>query len=195
MQLSALAVNSNQLEAMASSSSRVSKPTLARIAGLTRISDLAIAAVVSILGEQESGRNTSAAVRKRLHSAIQKPIEDAHVLKAPSLPPIRGQPVQWVCAQPQRPLQYLYDHCLPFAAAMASATAGGRGSHEHPLRLIFYVDGITPGNVLSPDNTRKFTIFYFGLLEFGRFRLQQDVAWVVGGACSESRMNTQSMEA
>jgi len=43
--------------------------------------------------------------------------------------------------------------------------------------LIMYADGITPGNVLAPENRRKSIVWYVSFLEFGA-KLAYEEAWM-----------------
>ena len=46
-----------------------------------------------------------------------------------------------------------------------------------PWSLVVAHDEITPGNVLRPDNARKFTSFYFTFAEFGDFAVRHESVW------------------
>lgn len=48
---------------------------------------------------------------------------------------------------------------------------------ERPWRLIVYNDEVVPGNVIKPDNLRKFVIFYCSFLEFDQ-ALRSELAWL-----------------
>ena len=50
-------------------------------------------------------------------------------------------------------------------------------SPEHPWNLIIYSDEVTPGNVLSTHNKRKFQAVYFSLLELGQAALSHEECW------------------
>ena len=52
---------------------------------------------------------------------------------------------------------------------------------ENPWSLILAHDEITPGNLLRPDNTRKFTSFYISFLEFGHQALRHEQCWFLVG--------------
>ena len=49
---------------------------------------------------------------------------------------------------------------------------------DGPLHLILYLDGVTPGNVLRPDNRRKIWSFYASFREFGWQRLCYEECWL-----------------
>ena len=46
------------------------------------------------------------------------------------------------------------------------------------LNLIWYIDEVTPGNVLSPDNKRKSQCLYVSVMEFGIDVLCKTAAWL-----------------
>ena len=47
-------------------------------------------------------------------------------------------------------------------------------SPGEPLGLLLYNDEVTPGNVLAPDNKRKFNSFYFAFMKTGAAAHQND---------------------
>lgn len=49
---------------------------------------------------------------------------------------------------------------------------------SHTLSAVLYMDEVTPGNVLRPDNRRKFWAFYFGFLEVGSTSLCREQFWL-----------------
>ena len=48
------------------------------------------------------------------------------------------------------------------------------GLHWH---MLFYLDGLTPGNIIAPENNRKSTVFYISFMEFGG-KLFDTEAWL-----------------
>ena len=56
-------------------------------------------------------------------------------------------------------------------------------------RLILYVDGITPGNVIAPDDKRKAIVWYVSFVEFGD-KLMFEELWVaiaLARTCCQTR--------
>ena len=47
-----------------------------------------------------------------------------------------------------------------------------------PLRGILYLDEVTPGNVLRPDNKRKFWAIYLGFGQTGTGNLSREEMWL-----------------
>ena len=50
-------------------------------------------------------------------------------------------------------------------------------SPENPWNMIIYSDGVTPGNVLSANQLRKFQALYFSFLELGAHALSREESW------------------
>ena len=59
-------------------------------------------------------------------------------------------------------------------------------SPAQPWSLILAHDEITPGNVLRPDNARKFSCFYFTFHEFGDFAIRHEAVWFHVGVLRSS---------
>ena len=73
---------------------------------------------------------------------------------------------------------------------MLMQTLSRRGSSlQCPWRLILYVDEITPGNPLRPDNKRNIMAIYASWLELGDF-LRTEEAWLTLGIMRTSIMKT-----
>ena len=75
-----------------------------------------------------------------------------------------GGAYEWVIQQPGALLQSMgreaeYGNLL-------RATAARCNPNEQPWTLVLYVDEVTPGNVVRPDNKRKLYCFHFAFKEF-----------------------------
>ena len=62
-----------------------------------------------------------------------------------------GGAFKWEVADVGKLMQYFVDECPPFSEMMASV---GGDHPSRPLHMVFYLDGITPGNMLRPDNKK-----------------------------------------
>ena len=51
----------------------------------------------------------------------------------------------------------------------------------HDLHAIWYLDEVTPGNVLRPDNARKFWAVYVSFRQYGTTALSKEALWMVAG--------------
>ena len=85
-----------------------------------------------------------------------------------------GGAFKWEVADVGKLMQYFVDECPPFSEMMASV---GGDHPARPLHMVFYLDGITPGNMLRPDNKRKIWAFYASFKEFGAERLCNEEVW------------------
>ncbi len=95
------------------------------------------------------------------------------------LPLIAGGYLDWPTALPHAWLPC----CLrvpAFRDISMQSCAKHPSSFQRPWNLVLYLDEITPGNVLRPDNKRKITAFYASLLEFDDF-LRYEAAWMTLG--------------
>lgn len=82
-------------------------------------------------------------------------------------------------------LPHVIAHCEGFRDIFEQAVLRNPPSHSRPWRLIVYVDEITPGNPLRPDNQRKISAFYASFLEFQDF-LRCEESWMVLGVLRSS---------
>ena len=96
------------------------------------------------------------------------------------LPLTSGLDFAWPVALPQNSLPYIISECKGFRDMFTEALSRRGCSWEQPWRLVLYVDEITPGNALRPDNKRKNTAVYISWLELGDF-LRLEEAWLTVG--------------
>ena len=75
----------------------------------------------------------------------------------------KGPPQQWKVLTLQDLLPYLCNCCPHFRQVLADVYSKC-GADWH---IVLYCDGLTPGAVLAPENTRKSVIWYATLLELG----------------------------
>ena len=76
-------------------------------------------------------------------------------------------------------MNHMIAQAPPYAAMIEEANR--QSTIIKPLRLIIYSDEVTPGNVLSPHNQRKFHAIYFNFLEV-RKRIYSESSWLIAGA-------------
>jgi hypothetical protein len=94
------------------------------------------------------------------------------------MPTIAGPVFDWEICQIGKLLRHWCAGCDPFREVMDKATAVAGRSPDSPLNLVLYLDGITPGNVLRPDNKRKIWAFYATFMEIGREHLCHEECWI-----------------
>ena len=89
-----------------------------------------------------------------------------------------GKPARIPAADPLALLDVAFSAGGAYEAMLRHAQAKHPCCPEKPWGLILYSDEITPGNVLSHDNRRRFWAFYFSVKQFGAANLQQEGAWL-----------------
>ena len=94
------------------------------------------------------------------------------------VPTMSGRTFDWEICQIGKVLGNWGAECGPFRELMEKATAIAGKSPDSPLHMVLYLDGITPGNVLRPDNKRKIWAFYATFLELGREHLCHEECWI-----------------
>ena len=108
---------------------------------------------------------------------------DAHfssVISRIGLPLNGGLSFSWPVMHVRDALPHVLAHCPGFKHRFVEALAVRPSSATSPWRLVLYVDEITPGNVLRPDNHRKISAFYYSWIELGDF-LRNEEAWLLAG--------------
>ena len=91
------------------------------------------------------------------------------------LPCQNGEVFEWEVCRLDLLLQVLSTECEHFRSAMCEAT---QAAGTTPLHGVLYLDEVVPGNVLRPDNRRKFWALYIEILEWGAFRLCRCQWWL-----------------
>ena len=109
------------------------------------------------------------AMRERIRSLRELP-----------LPLTRGGSFRWPVMRPQEFVQALAEEDNPFRRSLADALVASPPSPAAPWHLILYLDELTPGNLLSPQKSRKLTAFYVSFLEL-RSHLRWEHAWLPCG--------------
>ena len=79
------------------------------------------------------------------------------------------------------PLAMLHEQCsrsADFSKLVEEANARNPCSVARPWTIVFYQDGVNPGDGLSKNQRRKSSVFYFSFLELGMRALAHEEAWV-----------------
>ena len=77
---------------------------------------------------------------------------------------------------------YTFCELVPaFAVLLAETLTANPCTPESPWGMIWYADEAVPGQVLSPDNRRKSTCFYWTFVQFGLELLSRAAMWFYGG--------------
>jgi hypothetical protein len=146
---------------------------LSALQGLKGISDDALCAVLRELKGQTVVEDVSAwDVQHFLKTQFRSMSCTLQV------PLMSGETFDWEICQIGKVLRHMCAECGPFRELMDKATAIAGKSPDSPLHLVMYLDGVTPGNVLRPDNKRKIWAFYATFLELGREHLCHEECWI-----------------
>jgi len=84
---------------------------------------------------------------------------------------------QMSAASPFASLWTAVTACANFRAFFQSRLQNKPPTPEEPWHLVLYSDEVTPGNVLSTNNKRKFQAMYWSFLEFGTNALSREESW------------------
>ena len=87
-----------------------------------------------------------------------------------------AKPIQIV--HPLAYLWLLFDQCKAWRDLLVKRHQENPSSAEQPWGLVLYTDEVTPGNVLTPDLTRKCQAVYLSFLNFGSAALSREDAWL-----------------
>ena len=120
---------------------------------------------------------SSSALKKRLH----KPIDDLRSIQTPHGPLFRrihiGAPrlptIEVV--NPMAHLHHLAQVCDGFAKLLLDASDGG----NREMRIVMYMDTISPGNPLRPDKSRTTECLYWSIIDFPDHVLKRQLGWLV----------------
>ena len=82
----------------------------------------------------------------------------------------------WSYCHPIALVHYLSTISIPFASLMASCVRGCA-----PLRIIVYVDELTPGNALRPEKSRTLQSIYWAFADWPQHVLSRSAAWLIFG--------------
>ena len=93
--------------------------------------------------------------------------------------PLRdGTTFDWPVIKLQTFLKESVRHCPEFRVEFERACVRTPPSMATPWKILIYLDGVTPGNVVRPDNSRKLTCFYMSFLEFRNY-LRHEASWLL----------------
>ena len=77
-----------------------------------------------------------------------------------------GETFKWVFGSPSLLVEQFCSKCPGYLQLVQETLDRHPNSVDKPWSPVIYHDEVTPGNVLAPQNKRKFTAFYFAFLEF-----------------------------
>jgi hypothetical protein len=132
-----------------------------------RVSDAALADILASISKHNLPAMSRTAIG-RLSAA-----EFNEVGITLSLPLQSGRSFAWEVVDLGKLCAYFMRECNSFRDLMQKATL-----QHNTLELILYLDEVTPGNVLRPDNKRKIWAIYGSFHQFGGTALQAESAWL-----------------
>ena len=145
------------------------KRRLADLVCLKGVTSEALAAILQNVHDDPVEPVSPWCINKFLHDEFDKLKSDIE------LPIGRGKPFTWsVCSVPKL-VAYFAAEAPKFCEVMDRAIQACQGA---PLRGIIYLDEVTPGNILRPDNKRKFWAIYLGFEQVGANNLFREEMWL-----------------
>ena len=142
---------------------------LAGLIGLKGISTSALAAVMKKLDEEPmeplSARQIDRFISET-YTAVGHTIE---------LPLVKGRTWDWKVCRLDKLMAFFAKDSEAYRQILIAAL---QSSPEGHLNAIIYLDEVTPGNVLRPDNARKFWAFYLGFREMPATALVREQFWL-----------------
>lgn len=153
---------------------------LQELVSLGGVSDATLTSILESLSERPVPGGAS---RFQVERASVDVIKDMVV--EVQLPTVSGAPFKWEFLSPQLLLQRALGEGGALADLFERRLTSVRPSPEAPWDLILYYDEITPGNVLRPDNKRKFMSVYMSFKQLGAALFREE-SWLT---ISVVRMN------
>lgn len=143
-----------------------------KIRGVVGIKGISTEALVAVLKEAKA-HDLDITSRWQVGSLVSTEFGKVH--HNIELPLEAGGTFAWKVCRMDRLLLYFATESAEFRASLVRAldNAGPR-----PLSCILYLDEIVPGNILRPDNRRKFWAIYVSFEELGRERLFLEQYWL-----------------
>lgn len=164
--------SARSMSLLASSSTSVAAAKRRKIRGVVGIKGISTEALVAVLKEAKA-QDLDITSRWQVQSLVTKEFGKVH--HSIQLPLAEGGTFAWKVCRVDSLMHYFASESAGFRASLLGALerAGPR-----PLSCILYLDEIVPGNILRPDNRRKFWSIYLSFEELGRERLFLEQYWL-----------------
>ena len=136
------------------------------------------------LSKGDLGKSSRSAARREAQSAIEEhALADTpygRVVQRLDL----GTPAlcQWEYVNP---FAYLY-HLTRMSKGFSELMTATLGSAQGPLRIVLYIDEVTPGNPLRPDKGRSTQSIYWRFADWPQWALRRAGAWLLFGVVRSS---------
>jgi len=151
-----------------------------RLLSLRGVSQTAVQHILELLDPDLAGRRSVANTLEQQLAQVQSNIQ---------IPLTAGGHFNWTITLPQDLLPCIVKKCAGWEHILSIALQKFPPSPGRPWRFLLYLDEITPGNPLRPDNQRKIVAFYCSFLELGPF-LRLEEAWLTIGVLRSTVVKT-----
>ena len=142
---------------------------LAGLVGLKNVTTEALAAITKKVHEQGSEEFSTWTINNFIKTEFAKVRFNIH------LPIGEAEPFAWTLCRPDLLISYFAAQAEPFRRVMGMAI---RSAGARPLSAVLYLDEVTPGNIIRPDNQRRFWSFYLGFTECAAEHLCREEFWL-----------------
>ena len=112
-------------------------------------------------------------VRRKIDAQLLEEVEP--VLFTVNLP-VKDGTYKWAAASPPKLLALLLRRCAAYRSMFEEKLQLYPSTPESLWGLIVYLDELTPGNIIRPDNARKTTVVYMSFLQLG-LQLRREETW------------------
>ena len=150
---------------------------VAQLLSIRGVNESTVGRILRLLEPQQS------LTKWAIHNVLSTQAES--VVTHVKLPLMDGGEFSWPIACPQDLLPLCLSECAGFREVFEQALSAQPATFCRPWRLLIYLDEITPGNPLRPDNKRKIMAFYASWLELGD-RLRLEEYWLTLGVLRTS---------
>ena len=150
---------------------------VAQLLSIRGVNESTVGRILRLLEPQQS------LTKWAIHNVLSTQAES--VVTHVKLPLRDGGEFSWPIACPQDLLPLCLSECAGFREVFEQALSAQPATFCRPWRLLIYLDEITPGNPLRPDNKRKIMAFYASWLELGD-RLRLEEYWLTLGVLRTS---------
>jgi len=153
-----------------------SSSDLLDLAAIARVPQRALDKITAALSKR-----TGVDCHVRQHQ-LSKCIEGAtnrvsHILQ---LPTVKGcDDYEWYVLHPAKLLAHCLAECPPFNSLMTKVLRPSQSEPIEELKIVVYLDEVTPGDPIRPANLKKFYAWYMSFVNLHRHSLHKVEAWFV----------------
>lgn len=152
------------------------------------VTDAGLAAVLKKLRSNPTILDTLPGdVRQDLQRASHRLFDDVKTVI--DLPLQSGGEFKWSVLMPDQAMRLFFARCPGYKDLFRRILQNRPSRIDAPWNAIVYWDEVTPGNVLRPDNRRKFSAFYMNFREFG-LHIRSEYTWIPIAVIRHTTANT-----